>query len=195
MTSTLIESADDEFEQPPHWLWQLPFTIGVLQVLFGIVVLVWPDVTLTVAAILIGLNLVIGGVLRLVMAAVDTHHDGRVAMAIWAILSVLAGIVIMRAPEQSLSLIVIVLGAFWVLWGLIEAFVAMTPGARGSRGGLFLEAALAIGAGAVLLAWPTPSLTVLVWIAGLGFILVGVLALAVGWQLRAAINELESQTG
>jgi len=191
MASTLIESAEAE-GPPPHWLWQLPFSIGLLQVLFGIAVLVWPGVTLNVIAILIGLNLVIGGVLRLVMAAVDTSHDGRGAMAIWAVLSVLAGIVIMRAPEQSLALVVIVLGSFWVLWGLIEAFVAMTPGARGSRGALFLEAALAIGAGAVLLVWPTPSLTVLVWIAGLGFIVVGALAMAVGWQLRAAINEYET---
>ncbi|HKJ57208.1 MAG TPA: DUF308 domain-containing protein [Nitriliruptoraceae bacterium] len=191
MTSNLIESVEAG-GPPPHWLWRLPFSIGMVQVLFGIAVLVWPGVTLNVVAILIGLNLAIGGVLRLAMAAVDANHEGRGVMVIWALLSVLAGIVIMRAPEQSLALIVIVLGSFWVVWGLIEAFVAMTPGARGSRGALFFEAALAIVAGMVLLAWPTPSLTVIVWIAGLGFIVVGSLAMAVGWTLRAAINDYEA---
>lgn len=174
-----------------RWLWRLPLAIGVLQVLFGIVVLAWPSATLTTVAILIGLDLVIGGVLRLGMAIVDDRTEGRVLLALWSVLSVLAGIVIMRSPDRSVAIMVLVLGAFWVTWGLIEAFVALTPSARGARGPMLIEAGLAVGAGVVLLVWPAPSLAVLVWVAGISLVLIGVLVIMAGWQMRGVVEAVE----
>ena len=188
-----IDPARDESLPSLRWMWRLPLAIGVLQVLFGIVVLVWPSITVATVAILIGLNLVIGGVLRLVMAVVDDRVEGRVLLALWSVLSVLAGIVIMRSPQQSVAVMVLVLGAFWVTWGLIEGVVALTPSARGARGPMLVEAALAIGAGGILLLWPAPSLRVLVWIAGLGLVLIGTLVITAGWQVRGAVDALESE--
>jgi uncharacterized membrane protein HdeD (DUF308 family) len=188
-----IDPASDQFMPSMRWMWRLPLVIGVLQVIFGIVVLVWPGITVATVAILIGINLVIGGVLRLVMAVVDDRVEGRILLALWSVLSVLAGIVIMRSPAQSVAVMVLVLGAFWVTWGLIEAVVALTPSARGARGPMLVEAALAVGAGGVLLLWPAPSLRVLVWIAGLGLVLIGTLVITAGWQVRGAVDAIEAE--
>jgi len=49
-----------------HWAWGLAF--GVITVAAGICALVWPGITLLAAAVIFGVQLVIGGVYRVVTA-------------------------------------------------------------------------------------------------------------------------------
>jgi uncharacterized membrane protein HdeD (DUF308 family) len=49
-----------------HWAWGLAF--GVITVAAGICALVWPGITLLAAAVIFGVQLVIGGVYRMISA-------------------------------------------------------------------------------------------------------------------------------
>ncbi len=186
---------DDDDLLPARLLWQLTLAIGIVHLLLGIAVLVWPEVTVTVVAVLIGLELVIAGALRTVLAVVERGSGARLLRGVVGVLGVLAGVLVVSEPLRSVGVIVVVVGAFWILWGLAEAIIALTPSAAGRRGALLVEAALAFGAGAVLVAWPAPTVRVLTVVVGIGLVLAGLLATWAGWRMRAMVDEAQAGAG
>ena len=180
---------------PVSLVWQLPVAIGVVHLLLGIALLVWPEASVTVVAVLLGLELVVAGALRTVLAVVERGSEARLLRGVVGVLGVLAGLLVISQPLRSVGVIVVVVAAFWVLWGLAEAIIALTPSAAGHRGPLFLEAALAIGAGAILLAWPGPTVQVLVMVVGIALLLAGLLATWAGWRLRGMVHDVGAEAG
>ena len=69
-----------------HWWWGLAF--GVITVAAGICALVWPGITLLAAAVIFGVQLIIGGVYRLVAAfsSQDVSGGTRVLLALLGVL-------------------------------------------------------------------------------------------------------------
>jgi uncharacterized membrane protein HdeD (DUF308 family) len=73
-----------------HWGWVLAF--GIVTVLAGLFVLAWPDRTIQVIAVLIGLQLVVAGLFRFVAAlATDESGGTRVLLALLGVLSSSSG--------------------------------------------------------------------------------------------------------
>lgn len=173
---------------PASLVWQVPLVLGIIHLVLGIAVLVWPEATITVVVVLVGLELVFGGVLRLVLALVDRTVEARLMRGVLGLLSVLAGVLVVSQPLRSVGLVVVLLGAFWVIWGLVELFVSLLPSAAGQRGALALEGVLAAGFGAILLAWPEPSIRVVTVVVGIGFVLVGLVATLAGWSARGLVK-------
>ncbi len=190
MTDPTIPDDDavtaDTLVVPGKLFWQVPLLLGVLHLLMGVALLVWPSATVTVVAVLLGLELVFGGVLRLVQA-LASNGEARVVRAVVGLLGVLAGLLVVSDPLRSVGAIVLVVGGFWVLWGLAEVFVAMTPSARDHRGPLAVEGLVALIGGGVLLAWPGPTVRVLTVFVGLLLLVAGALATWAGWRLRGAV--------
>lgn len=165
-------------------LWRVLLTIGVVNGALGLVLLFWPDATLTVVVFLVGIELLVSGVLRVLYAAGHRELDARLLRVLLGLVAVVLGLLVMREPLRSIAVLVAVLGVFWVLWGCIELFVALTPAARGARGYLLAEGAVAAVAGMILLAWPEPTLRVLALVAGGFLALVGLVTVATAWRLR-----------
>src|SRR5690348_10256799 len=69
------------------WTWILASAIATL--VPGVLVLVWPDETLHVLAVLIGLYLLVGGVFRFVTAFSRREHGDRLPALLVAVLFVL----------------------------------------------------------------------------------------------------------
>lgn len=170
---------------PASLAWQLPLALGIVHLLLGLALLLWPGATLTVVAILLGIELVVAGFIRVVHAVAERGSEARFLRGVIGLLGVLAGLLVMSEPLRAIGLVVVVVGAFWVLWGLVEAIIALTPSAAGHRGLLLLEGGLAVGAGAVLLAWPEPTVRVLTIVVGILLVLAGLLATWAGWRLHA----------
>lgn len=185
---------DEAVRLPVSLAWQVPITLGVLHLALGAALLLWPEATIGVAVVLLGIELVFGGVLRLV-GAIATHGEARMLRAVVGVLGVLAGILVVREPLRSVGLVVLVLGAFWVVWGLVEALVALTPAAAGHRGPLLVEAAFGVVAGGVLLAWPGPTLRVLTVLVGILLVLAGLLATWAGTRIRSVVREAATDPG
>jgi uncharacterized membrane protein HdeD (DUF308 family) len=96
--------------------------LGVVTAATGVVVLVWPEATLQVIAVVFGIFAVADGVLRLVSALVADDRSGgwRMLLVLQGVLSVLVGIVFLRHPFQTLAVLTLLLGMFWVVGGLLQ---------------------------------------------------------------------------
>jgi uncharacterized membrane protein HdeD (DUF308 family) len=153
----------------------------------GIVVLAWPDETLHVLAVIVGLQLLVAAGFRFVTAfSRDGDRGGRVTAVLVAVVLVLAGVLSLRHPLQTIAALSLIVGVCWLLSGLLTAFAAIADRDLTHRGLAFAAGALGIVAGVVVLGYPVESAVALARLVGLWLVLLGVVELAMAIALRAA---------
>jgi uncharacterized membrane protein HdeD (DUF308 family) len=165
-------------------IWIAVMALGTIHVFMGAAALFWPGATLTVLVFIVGIEFLISGVLRMLIAAADTAMDARVLKALLGLVSVIVGLLVMREPLRSLAVVVALLGIFWVLWGLVMLFVSLLPVARGQRGPLATEGGVAAVGGAVLLSWPEITVGALTSLVGGLLLIVGGATVWSAWRAR-----------
>ncbi len=108
--------------------------VGLAFVVLGIVLLRHLHLTLALIALLIGIVWIIQGVASL-LAATDTSRPARAWSAIFGVVSLAAGIVVVAVPEGSLNTLAVLLGIWFIVIGamqLIGAFYLRHVLAAGS---------------------------------------------------------------
>lgn len=167
------------------WGWVLFF--GIVTVGLGIVVLVWPDKTIVVVAVLFGIQLVIAGIFRFVSAlAIDDAPGGtRALLALLGVLAFIVGIYALRHVNVTIAALALLLGIFWIVNGVIELFTAIGHREMPGRGWTIILALLSIVAGVVVLAYPDISLVALAIVLGIWLVALGVIEIALAFKLRA----------
>ncbi|MEU4095366.1 DUF308 domain-containing protein [Streptomyces sp. NPDC026673] len=165
------------------WGWSLGYALATL--VAGVIVLVWPDETLHVLAVVIGLYLLVAGAFRFVTAFSRPDGGSRVTAVIVAVVGVLAGVLCLRHPLQTTAVLSLVLGAYWLVSGLLVGFVAVGGRDMAHRGMAFAVAALGIVAGIVVLAFPVESAVALARLVGLWLVLLGLAEGAFALALRS----------
>src|SRR5215217_9535895 len=94
---------------------------GALGVLAGILAIAYPDITLLALALIAGINLMLLGVMSLVDAfSGDGDTTTRVLAAVLGLLGIIGGLVVIRRPGESLLAILLVVGIWFVVTGLID---------------------------------------------------------------------------
>jgi uncharacterized membrane protein HdeD (DUF308 family) len=152
----------------PTWVM---FVAGALSIAVGAAALIWPEPTLMVIGILFGVYLALWGAVALMLAVGDdgVPTGARILGVLVGVLGLLAGLLLMVRPGQSVLAIVWILGVLGVM-KLIRGIVI--PGARLWN---LLWGVVGIGAGAILLAWPGIGLGTLVIVVSVSLILQGFL--------------------
>jgi uncharacterized membrane protein HdeD (DUF308 family) len=166
--------------------WGLVLTYGIVTLVLGIILLVWPDASVTVLAVLLAIQLIVAGVLRIVQAISTDRLEGaaRALIGLSGGLALIVGLLILRDPLQSVLVVTMILGAFWIISGVIEILGAFMGVEREGRGWALLGGALSIVFGAILIEWTDISLRVLVVLSGAWLVVVGVIAVLAAIRLR-----------
>ncbi|OLF05160.1 hypothetical protein BLA60_37200 [Actinophytocola xinjiangensis] len=149
---------------------------GVLSVLVGIAMLVWPNASLVVVAVLIAITLAVNGIVQILVAV--TGHDAtggrRLLGGVLGALSLLAGALCLRAPLQTLALLAVLIGSWWIVTGVLTLVGALANDG-GRRGWSAFGGAVALVAGLVVLLQPGMSLRTLAVTVGIALVVIGVL--------------------
>ncbi|GGZ84060.1 HdeD family acid-resistance protein [Streptomyces echinoruber] len=168
------------------WTWLLGSAATTL--VPGILILAWPDETLHVLAVLIGLYLLVTGAFRFV-AAFAREHGERLPALLVAVLYVLAGVLCLRHPLQTIAALSLITGAVWLVTGMLTAWAAIAAKELPHRGFVLGAAVLGIVAGIVVLALPVESTFALTRLLGLWLVLIGLVELGVAFAWRAALRK------
>ncbi|HVX23655.1 MAG TPA: DUF308 domain-containing protein [Acidimicrobiales bacterium] len=110
----LIHALDHE---APSRAWSA--VIGLAFVVLGIVLLRHLHLTLALIALLIGIVWIIQGVASL-LAATDASRPGRAWSAVFGVVSLAAGIVVVAVPEGSLTTLAVLLGIWFIVIGVLQ---------------------------------------------------------------------------
>ena len=194
----MSQTAEQEMMDPlgivgRHWAWALAF--GVLTAILGILVVVWPHISLLVATIFFAIQLIISAVFRFVWAFAAPVAEGwaRVLMVIVAILSLIAGLFLLRDPVLGVFLLGLVLGIYWVSTGIVDVLTAIGYRELPRRWLIVLTGVLAIVAGIIVVANPVTSLLFLAWVLGIWLVLFGIITIVRAIMLRGAARPATSR--
>ncbi len=130
---------------------------------------------------IIGIFLLVDGVIEII-ASIFGKGEGRGLVAVLGVLSIIAGLILVKHPFHALAALVIIVGIWFVVSGVVR-FIAAFGDSEG-RGTNIAVGILDVVAGAVVLIWPDLSLKTLAVIAGIIFIFRGVAFIYGGWELR-----------
>ncbi len=163
--------------------------MGILSVVLGVLVLVWPKATLLVVAITFGLQLIVAGAVRLSVSRDLPSEPGwlKPVSMVLGVLSIIAGIICLFRPGTSLFVIAIFIAAGWIA----EGIAALAQGfgsdrSTGARVFLIVSGVVSIIAGFVVAVFPGSSLVLLARLAGIMLILIGIAELVTAFMARRA---------
>ncbi|MGW0656777.1 HdeD family acid-resistance protein [Streptomyces umbrinus] len=168
------------------WTWVLGSAIATL--VPGILILVWPEGTLHVVAVLIGLYLLVTGAFRFVGTFAREDHGERLPGLLLAVLYVLGGVLCLRNPLQTIAALSLIVGIVWVVSGILTLYTALAARDLPHRGFVLGIAVIGIVAGIVVLALPSESARALTRLLGLWLVLLGVAEVALALAWRAALR-------
>ena len=164
--------------------WGLVLAYGLITLALGIVLIVWPDASLAVFAVIVAIQLIVAGIVRIAQAL---SGDGfRALVGLSGGIALIVGLLILRDPLQSVLVLTMILGAFWVISGVIDILGAFVGVDRSGRGWEVLAGVLSIGIGAVMLVYTDFSVKVLVVVTALWLIVAGAIATYAAFRLRSA---------
>ena len=173
--------------RPVTSVWWLFVLFGVATLGVGVFFVVSPHETLSTFTVIAGIFLLVDGVLAL-LASIFNKGDGRGLLALIGVLSVLAGLVLIKKPFDTLVVFTLIVGVWFVVAGIVRLVAAVAS--PEARGGNIVTAILDLIAGVVILSWPDLGLATLAVIIGIVLILRGVFFIASGWQLRKLNDDL-----
>jgi uncharacterized membrane protein HdeD (DUF308 family) len=167
---------------------------GVLGIVLGVILLVWPHETILVVTALLGISLIISGLLALVRALFSPETRGasaRVLPAIGGLITIAIGAICLRHLSNSAALLAAIFGIAWLVMGIAEVFAAFSHNRTGSiRTTMLLLGIVSILGGLVVLVWPTQSLVTLTVLIGIWLLITGLVQLWIAWRLRAVERDV-----
>jgi uncharacterized membrane protein HdeD (DUF308 family) len=172
---------DDEVGELAR-LWWLLLLGGAVSVVIGILLLVWPSRTLEVIAILLGIELLLVGGIQVGLAFGEPTRSRTSALLRGAFAGI-AGLIVIRHPGGSLTVIALAIGIYLVLAGVMKG-VSAFEGSVG-RGWLLAGAVLDLAIGVLIVAWPQFGVTSLAVLVGITLVLRGALECASAFALRS----------
>jgi uncharacterized membrane protein HdeD (DUF308 family) len=166
--------------------WWLFVVTGVICIATAIAVVVWPDITLLAFGVIIGIYLLLAAIMEMV-DAITGDPGGRAISAILAVIALIAGVVCIRRPGESLLAIVIVTGIYLIAAGVIRVVRAFDV-AEG-RGWALLLAVVDVAIGCLIIAWPDLGLATIAILFAVTMLVRGIFAIVAGFRLRGLRHE------
>jgi uncharacterized membrane protein HdeD (DUF308 family) len=171
--------------------WWLGLIVGLISLAGGIVLIAYPGPTLTVIALLIGIELLIGGVF-LIFGAFGQPSGSRAWGVLGGALAVIAGVIVLRHPSESLLVVAMAVGIYLILAGVLRLVAAIE--AREGRGWLVFAALIDLALGILVVSWPQFGITTFAIVLGIVLIVRGLALVAIAFALRAFGHDLTSAT-
>lgn len=123
----------------------------------GILVLVWPQATVSILAALLGIYFVILGIVRVIQGFVDKdlNGGGKAANFIIGALVLAAGVIVIRNPFETAVFIVLLVGISWIF----EGVAVLIDTARGHGDGLTIVIGILVALAGVVVVLFAPAAT------------------------------------
>src|SRR5262245_42485282 len=175
-----VEGTGTVSSDPAKW-WVVAL-LGAISIVAGVLALAYPDITLLVLGLIVGINLVVIGAVWIGLATTEVHTEGgRVLRFIVGFIAILAGLVCLVRPGAGVLALLIALSFWFIITGVADLARALEPGEHRLIAALL--GVIGIAAGIIIVANPDIGLTTLALLAGIGFIVPGTVELMAGFYL------------
>jgi uncharacterized membrane protein HdeD (DUF308 family) len=166
--------------------WWLILMQGVLSLVLGVLALVWPGRTLGILILFFGLFALLNGIVEVFAAigaaGVRQPWGWRLASGMFGIL---AGLAILKWPGVTALLVVLLIGLWAIITGIIAIVRSIADRAELRHAWLVgLGGIVSVLFGIAMFAWPGVGLFTLAYLVGIYAIVFGVIECALAFEMR-----------
>jgi len=168
-------------------LWKGKLVAGLLTIVLGAIVLLWPGPTILVASTLFGVYLLASGLAELFMAFTLPRSAGtRVLLFITGALSLVLAIMSFRhfGDAYAVLLLSLWIGIGFIFQGISGVAAGIGESDLPGRGWYIAAGIISVVAVPVVLAWPFDSIAVLTLAAGICLVIIGITQIVHALQNR-----------
>lgn len=152
--------------------------LAVVTGVFGAIMLFWPSATLRVAAILFGLWLLFTGFVMLVQALAGSRSGLlRLLLGLGGVASLVIGGICIVNGDASVRILVLFVVIGWIVDGLAHLIIGIRAKGSPNRGFFIAFGVVQLVLAALVIAWPSATVTVLVRLIGVGLLIMAAFAL------------------
>jgi uncharacterized membrane protein HdeD (DUF308 family) len=167
-------------------VWRMFAWRGVVALIFGVLALAWPGLTLLWLVALFAAFALIGGGVSIAGAVRERKSNGHWWLAfVLGLVSVGAGIIAIFHPDLTALVLVLLMGANAIVTGIFD--IAMAVRLRKAIRGewvLALAGVVSLVFGVLVFLFPAAGALALVWLISFYAIVSGILLLVAAWQAR-----------
>jgi uncharacterized membrane protein HdeD (DUF308 family) len=165
---------------------------GALAVALGVVIIIWPSISLYSLVLVFGAYALARGVVGLVMAIGNSDMEGRGWLVVSSLAGIVVGVIVFADTGMSALALLYVIGAYAIVLGIAAISAALVLPLSGGDGALLgLTGVLSIAFGVVMFAKPgAGALAVLALIAAYAIIIgLSELVVAIGGKRVFGISD------
>ena len=180
--------ARNEVSSLEKQLWGLAISQGVLAILFGIVALFWPGLTVALLIVFFSVFLVWGVVGVIVgLSSIGSNKFWWLEL-VFSLLAVGLAVYMLRNPVATAAVFLFFIGFTFLIRGLVDVLEGLFDGNRtgDSRAFALISGLIGIVAGIITLLHPVSAGVAVVWVVGLYAVLYG--AVVIAFAIRAQKN-------
>jgi uncharacterized membrane protein HdeD (DUF308 family) len=158
---------------------------GIAALLFGVMALVWPGLTILTLTFVFGFYAVMDGVFA-VVAAWSVRSTGRWwVLLLEGLLGIVAGVIAFVWPGVTSLVLLTVIAAWAIVTGILEIVAAIRLRKEiKDEWRLGLGGLASILFGVLLVIWPQSGMVTISWIIGFYATVFGISMLSLGFRLR-----------
>ncbi|MEV5571835.1 HdeD family acid-resistance protein [Spirillospora sp. NPDC052269] len=166
-----------------HW-WAL-LVRGVFAILFGVLALFWPGITVWALTILFGVYALVDGVTALAGAFSGVEGESRGWLAVAGVCGILLGLMAFIWPGVTALVLLLLIASWALIVGVLEIIGAIRLRAQLDDVWLLaLAGAVSVLFGLVLFIWPVSGAIAVAWLIGLFAIVMGAVMVGAAFRLR-----------
>ena len=166
---------------------------GILAAAVGVVALAWPGVTVLALVILFAIYAFVAAGTEAVRAFSSPTAGPVAGHLLLGLVNIGAGVVALAWPGPTALVLVLIVGVWAMIGGLVEIYAGFQAGeAAGTRALFFVSGLISIAFGTVLFARPGMGALSLALLFGLFNLVYGVSTVTRGIELRRAHHRLDS---
>jgi uncharacterized membrane protein HdeD (DUF308 family) len=164
---------------------------GLCAIIFGIIALLLPGVTIASLVLLFGAYMLVDGVLAIVAGVRAARRHERWGMLVFeGIVDLIASAIAFVAPLATVLAFIFLLAAWSMVSGVLLIVAMFRLNVTHGRWLMGLSGVLSVIWGILLVAWPAVGAVVLTWWLGAYALVFGGALLALAFKLRSRRHEI-----
>ncbi len=184
--------AKQEISPVAKQLWGLGIAFGVVSILFGILALFWPGLTVSLFIVMFGVFVLVWGIIGLIvsLSTISTDKFWWLEL-IFSLLAISLAVYLLRNPVAAAEIFVFFIGLTFLVRGVVDVLEGLFDGANKGSGRVLsiVLGALGIVAGIITLTYPVSAGLAVIWIIGLYAVLYGSLLIAFSFRAQAELSK------
>ena len=184
--------AKNELSPVAKQLWGLGIAFGVVSILFGVLALFWPGLTVALLILLFGVFVLVGGVIGLIVSLASMSTDKFWWLElIFSLLAIGLAVYLLRNPVEAATIFIFLIGITFLVRGVVDIVEGLFDRTRkGDRRVLSIVLGLiGIIAGIIVLSNPLTAGVAIVWVVGLYAVLYGSILIAFSFRSQAELEK------